>query len=136
MSNLVSLRFRVNAATERRKHTQVDLCGFRGVFEQSLRFLINSARLDTSVFTSMLTATKRKSRTKERNTKKDESYLPPCNVFGGISRSFGAVGVVLVAPRTGRCATVAYESRARWRSPRQHNQNNVTDCDNVLVSST
>ena len=41
-----------------------------------------------------------------------------------------AFGVVLVAPHTGRCVTVAYESRARWRSPRQHNHNDV------LVSST
>ena len=68
---------------------------------------------------------------KERNTKKDESYLPPCNVF---LVSFGVVlvsfGVVLVAPHTGRCVTVAYESRARWRSPRQHNHNDV------LVSSS
>ena len=31
------------------------------------------------------------SRSKERNTKKDESYLPPCNVFGGIWRSFGGI---------------------------------------------
>ena len=36
-----------------------------------------------------------------------------------------AFGVVLVASRTGRCVTVAYESRARWRSPRQHNHNDV-----------
>ena len=36
-----------------------------------------------------------------------------------------AVGVVSVAPRTGWCVTVAYESRAHWRSPRQHNDNDV-----------
>ena len=36
-----------------------------------------------------------------------------------------AFGVVLVAPHTGRCVTVAYESRARWRSLRQHNHNDV-----------
>ena len=41
-----------------------------------------------------------------------------------------AFGVVLVAPRTGRWVTVAYESRARWRSPRQRNHNDV------LVSSS
>ena len=63
-SNLASLRFRVNAATERRKHThRSTFCGFRGAFEQTLRFLINSELLDTSVFTSMLPATKRRSRT-------------------------------------------------------------------------
>ena len=37
-SNLASLRFRVNAATERRKHTQVDFFGLRSAFEQSLCF--------------------------------------------------------------------------------------------------
>ena len=37
-SNLASLRFCLNAATERRKHTQVDFCGLRGAFEQSLCF--------------------------------------------------------------------------------------------------
>ena len=53
------------AATERRKHTQVDFLSIylRGAFEQSLRILINSERLDAIVFTSMLPATKRKSRT-------------------------------------------------------------------------
>ena len=28
---------------------------------------------------------------KERHTKKDESFLPPCNVFGGIWRSSGGI---------------------------------------------
>ena len=37
-SNLASLRFGVDAATERRKHTQVDFCGLRSAFEQSLCF--------------------------------------------------------------------------------------------------
>ena len=54
--------------------------------------------------------------------------------FGVVWVAFGVVlvafGVVLVAPRTGRCVTVAYESRARCRSPRQHNHNDV------LVSSS
>ena len=58
-----TLRPCVSAATERRKHTQVDFCGLRGAFKQSLRFLINSECLDAGVFTSMLPATKRKSRT-------------------------------------------------------------------------
>ena len=62
---------------------------------------------------------------KERNTKKDDSYLPSCNVFGGIWRSLVAFDVVSVAPRIGGCVTVAYESRARWRSPRQHNHIDV-----------
>ena len=38
-------------------------CGLHGAFEQSLRFPINSERLDAGVFTSMLLATKRSSRT-------------------------------------------------------------------------
>ena len=67
---------------------------------------------------------------KERNTKKDDSYLPPCNVFGATWRSFVAFGVVSVAPRIGGCVTVAYKSRARWRNPRQHNH------IDVLVLST
>ena len=54
--------------------------------------------------------------------------------FGVVLVAFGVVlvafGVVLVAPRTGWCVTVAYESRARWRSPFQHNHNDV------LVSSS
>ena len=36
-----------------------------------------------------------------------------------------AFGAVLVAPRTGQCVSVAYESRARWRRPRQDNHNDV-----------
>ena len=36
-----------------------------------------------------------------------------------------AFGVVSVAPRTGGCVTVAHESQARWRSPRQHNHIDV-----------
>ena len=44
---------------------------------------------------------------KERNNKKDESYIPPCDVFGGILRSFVAFGVVSVAPRTGWCVKPA-----------------------------
>ena len=59
----------------------------------------------------------------QRSIKKVESYLPSCNVLV-------AFGVVSVAPRTGWCVTVAYESRARWRSTRQHNHNDV------LVSSS
>ena len=51
---------------------------------------------------------------KERNTKKDECYLPLLVTFRVVLVEFG---VVLVTPRTGPCVTVAYESRARWRSP-------------------
>ena len=66
---------------------------------------------------------------KERNTKKDESYLLPCIMFLVAFRVvLVAIGVVLVAPHTGQCVIVAYESR--WRSPRQHNHNDV------LVSSS
>ena len=53
--------------------------------------------------------------TKELNTKKDEFYVPPCDVMVEF-------GVVLVAPSTGRCVTVAYQSRARRR---HHNHNDL-----------
>ena len=65
-SNLASLRFRVNAATERRKHTQVDFLWITQRFRTIAVFPINWERLDASVFTtitSMLPAIKRKSRT-------------------------------------------------------------------------
>ena len=59
-SNLASLRFRVNAATERRKHTQVDLLWITRRFRTIAVFPIS---LDAGIFTSTLPATKRKSRT-------------------------------------------------------------------------
>ena len=62
-SNLASLRFRVNAATERRKHTQVDFLWITQRFRTIAVFPINWERLDASVFTPTLPATKRKSRT-------------------------------------------------------------------------
>ena len=62
-SNLASLRFRVNAATERRKHTQVDFVWITQRFRTIAMFPINWERLDAGVFTSMLPATRRKSRT-------------------------------------------------------------------------
>ena len=62
-SNVASLRFRVNAATERRNHTQVDFLWITQRFRTIAVFPINWVRLDASVFTSMLPATKRKSRT-------------------------------------------------------------------------
>ena len=62
-SNLASLRFRVNAATERRKHTQVDFLWITQRFRTIAVFPINWERLDASVFTSMLPATKGRSRT-------------------------------------------------------------------------
>ena len=62
-SNLASLRLRVNAATERRKHTHVDVLWITRRFRTIAVFPINWERLDAGVFTSMLSATKRKSRT-------------------------------------------------------------------------
>ena len=53
-SNLASLRFRVNAATERRKHTQVDFLWITQRFRTIAVFPINWERLDAGVFTSML----------------------------------------------------------------------------------
>ena len=62
-SKLASLRFCVIAATGRRRHTQVDLLWITWRIQRISAFPINSERLDASVFTSMLPATKRKSRT-------------------------------------------------------------------------
>ena len=62
-SNLASLRSRVNAATERRKHTQVDFLWITQRFRTIAVFPINWERLDAGVFMSMLPVTKRKSRT-------------------------------------------------------------------------
>ena len=62
-SKLASLRFCVNAATERRQHTQVDFLWITPRFRTIAAVPINWERLDASVFTSMLPATRRKSRT-------------------------------------------------------------------------
>ena len=62
-SKLASLRFCVNAATERRQHTQVEFVWITQRFRTIAVFPINWERLDAGVFTSMLPATKRKSRT-------------------------------------------------------------------------
>ena len=59
-SNLASLRFRVNAATERRKHTQVDFLWITQRFRTIAVSPINWERLDAGAFTSMLPATRRK----------------------------------------------------------------------------
>ena len=59
----------------------------------------------------------------QRRIKKVESYLPVNNVFGGIWRSFSGAAYWMVCNN-------CQESRARWRSPRQHNHNDV------LVSSS
>ena len=61
-SNLASLRFRVNAATERPKHTQVDFLWITQRFRTIAVFPINWERLDAGVFMPTLPATKRKSR--------------------------------------------------------------------------
>ena len=50
MSNLASLRFRVNVATERRKHTQVDFLWIARRFRTIAVFPINWERLDAGVF--------------------------------------------------------------------------------------
>ena len=60
MSNLASLCFRVNAATERRKNTQVDFLWITRRYRTIAAF---STRLDASVFTPMLPAAQRRSRT-------------------------------------------------------------------------
>ena len=62
-SNLASLCFRVNAATQRRKHTQVDFVWITRRFRSIDVFPIKWEGLDAGVFTSMLPAIKRRSRT-------------------------------------------------------------------------
>ena len=62
-SKLASLRFCVNVATERRQHTQVEFVWITQRFRTIAVFPINWERLNAGVFTSMLPATKRKSRT-------------------------------------------------------------------------
>ena len=61
-SKLASLRFCVNVATERRQHTQVEFVWITQRFRKIAVFPINWERLDAGVFTSMLPATKRKSK--------------------------------------------------------------------------
>ena len=62
-SKLASLRFCVNVATERRQHTQVEFVWITQRFRTIAVFPINWERLNAGVFTSILPATKRKSRT-------------------------------------------------------------------------
>ena len=62
-SKLAFLRFCVIAATGRCKHTQVELLWITWRIQTISAFPINSKRLDTSVFTSMLPEIGRKSRT-------------------------------------------------------------------------
>ena len=62
-STLAFLRFCVIAATGIRKHTQVELLWITRRIRRISAFPINSERLDASVFTSTLPATKRNSRT-------------------------------------------------------------------------
>ena len=51
------------AATGRRRHTHVDFLWITRRFQTIAAFPINSERLDAGVFTVMLPATKRRSRT-------------------------------------------------------------------------
>ena len=62
-STLAFLRFCVIAATGIRKHTQVELLCITRRIRRISAFPSNSERLDASVFTSTLPATKRNSRT-------------------------------------------------------------------------
>ena len=62
-STLAFLRFCVIAATGIRKHTQVELLWITRRIRRISAFPSNSERLDASVFTSTLPATKRQSRT-------------------------------------------------------------------------
>ena len=181
-SELLVEQIRIMTEISDRLHKQVrnfkrdsSLSDFLWITRRGAAFPINSDRLDASVFTSMLPATERRSRTCA--TRATEVFFIECTHCSRIRRhtqvdirtrrknadkthtiarerwhgarkrkcrnvrsipifrpvtflvAFGVVlvafGVASVAPLTGWCVIVAYESRARWRSPSQHNHNDV-----------
>ena len=117
-SNLASLRFRVNAATERRRHTQLDLLWIMQRFRTIALFPINWERLDSGVFTSMLPATKRKSRTCATQATDVISERKHC------SRRRRHTQVELSSPR--KCADKTQTiARKRWHGARKRKRSNV-----------
>ena len=117
-SNLASLRFRVNAATERRKHTQVDFLWITQRFRTIAVFPINWERLDAGVFTSMLPATKRKSRTFATRETDVISERKHC------SRRRRHTQVELSSSR--KCADKTQTiARKRWHGARKRKRSNV-----------
>ncbi len=118
-SNLASLRFRENAATERRKHTQVDFLWITQRFRTIAVFLINWERLDAGVFTSMLPATKRRSRTFATRETDVISERKHC------SRRRRYTQVELSSSR--KCADKTQTiARKRWHGARKRKRSNVS----------
>ena len=113
-----SMRFRVNAATERRKHTQVDFLWITQRFRTIVVFPINRERLDASVFTPTLPATKRKSRTCATRETDVISERKHC------SRRRRYTQVELLSPR--KCADKTQTiARKRWHGARKRKRWNV-----------
>ena len=118
-SNLASMRFRVNAATERRKHTQVDFLWITQRFRTIAVFPINWERLDASVFTSMLPATIRRSRTCATRATDVISALKHCSLRRKRTQ------VELSSSR--KCAADKTQTiaRKRWHGARKRKRSNV-----------
>ena len=128
-SNLASLRFRVNAATERPKHTQVDFLWITQRFRTIAVFPINWERLDAGVFMPMLPATKRKSRifaTRETDVISERKHC---------SRRRRHTQVELSSPR--KCANKTQTiARKRWHGARKRKRSNVRSTCGRLYNST
>ena len=117
-SNLASLRFRVNAATERRKHTQVDFLWITQRFRTIAVFPINWERLDAGVFMPTLPATRRKSRTCATRKTDVISERKHC------SRRRRHTQVELSSSR--KCADKTQTiARKRWHGARKRKRSNV-----------
>ena len=117
-SNLASLRFRVNAATEERKHTQVDFLWITHRFRTIAVFPINWERLNAGVFTPTLPATKRKSRTFATRSTDVISERKHC------SRRRRHTQVELSSSR--KCADKTQTiARKRWHGARKRKRSNV-----------
>ena len=116
-SNLASLRFRVNAATERRYHTQVDFLWITQRF-RTIVFPINWERLDAGVFMPTLPTTKRRSRTFATRETDVISERKHC------SRRRRHTQVELSSSRkcTDKMQTIA---RKRWHGARKRKRSNV-----------
>ena len=128
-SNLASLRFRVNAATERRKHTQVDFLWITRRFRTIAVFPINWERLDAGVFTPTLPATNRKSRTFATRETDVISERKHC------SRRRRHTQVELSSSRKSADKTQTI-TRKRWHGARKRKRSNVRSTCGRLYEST
>ena len=126
-SKLASLRFCVNVATERRQHTQVEFVWITQRFRTIAVFPINWERLDAGVFTSMLPATKRKSRTSATRETDVISERKHC------SRKRRHTQVDFRTRR--KCADKTQTiARKRWHGARKRKRSNVrSTCGRLYV---